>query len=329
MAGAGCPLSLASCGTGAHPQAGAGCECPFGRWGAASGAEAMPKGAEGVGITPVRGRCPVASSAGRRVGAGVPQPQFPSCPRGGASSGEKPQCRTARCWVNTTAGAFVPPSPGGMGGHKNVLGKQCWSGAAPLPWGGCWGRGARLRAAPVSVLLRGSQLVQVGVPRDPFGRGQEVVGWEVWQQGRAGWELQTGLPGGAEVGCLGMEAGILAQDLCPPLCSVPGSPHIPPTPSLWICPPGVTEGETSLANTLRAICGAPLSLPPSQGCRVSSDACDHWEPHPSAWPGCPALGSGQDTWSRARAGAQSDPAPSGHPTQGAGPGASSHPSWGP
>lgn len=276
MAGAGCPLSLASCGAGAHPPAGAGCECPFGRWGAASGAEAMPRGAEGVGITPVRGRCPVASSAGRRVGAGVPQPQFPSCPCGGASSGEKPQCRTARCWVNTTAGTFVPPSPGGTGGRKNALGKQGWSGAAPLP---CWdsggaagaegqhpaaARGARLRAAPVPVLLGVPSWCRWVSPGNLLGGGRRLWGGRSGSKAGLAGSCRQGFQVVRRWGAWGWRQGSWPR-ICAPRCAQCQAPHIiPPTPSLRICPPGVTEGETSLANTPRAICGAPLSLPPSQ-----------------------------------------------------------------
>lgn len=86
------------------------------------------------------------------------------------------------------------------------------------------------------------------------------MGWEVWQLSRAGWELQTGLSGGAEVGCPGTEAAW--SRICLLLCWVAGSSHVPPNPSLWICLPGVMEGERSLANTLRSSCGAPAAVMP-------------------------------------------------------------------
>lgn len=89
------------------------------------------------------------------MGAGVLQPQFPSCPGmfpcGGASSGEKPQSRAARRWVNIPAAAFVPPAPGGTGRRKNALGKQDWSGTgvgglppSPAGTGGAELRGSTL-----------------------------------------------------------------------------------------------------------------------------------------------------------------------------------------
>lgn len=40
------------------------------------------------------------------------------------SSGEKPQCQAARCWVNILAAVFVPPSPSRTDRRKYVLGKQ-------------------------------------------------------------------------------------------------------------------------------------------------------------------------------------------------------------
>lgn len=87
------------------------------------------------------------------MGAGIPQPHLPSCPRrlpcGRASSGEKPQGQAARSWVNILAATFVPPSPTGTDGCKNVLSKQAWGGqAAPLTcldWGAA---GAEAAPAP-------------------------------------------------------------------------------------------------------------------------------------------------------------------------------------
>lgn len=96
------------------------------------------------------------------------------------------------CWVNR-AGV-------GLG----------WVGCPPrlLGVGGCWGRGspgaggaelrgstllpsggARLRAVPV-LLAGAGGVVLAGAGGCPWGTfGEEVVGWEVWQRGRAGWEM--------------------------------------------------------------------------------------------------------------------------------------------
>lgn len=62
------------------------------------------------------------------------------------------------------------------------------------------------------------------------------------------------------MGCPGMEAGILGQDLLSamlntrlPMCAANSQPAD--------LSPEMTEGETSLSNTLRPSCGAPLFPP--------------------------------------------------------------------
>lgn len=137
----------------------------------------------------------------------------PLCPRrlscGRASTDEKPQGQAARRWVNIPAATFVPPSPGGTDGCKNVLSKQAWGGqAAPLT---CWDWGAAgAEAAPapgLGKLSRGAapcchQRGQAegcpgpgaagGHPGEPLGGG-----WRLWG-GRSG--SRAGLAGSCRQG---------------------------------------------------------------------------------------------------------------------------------
>lgn len=95
------------------------------------------------------------------------------------------------------------------------------------------------------------------------------MGWEVWQPGRADWELQTGLLGGAEVGCPGMEAGILAQDLPPAMLSARLPTRSANSQPADLSPKG--DGGRNLSGIhpqtqLRGSPGPPILLisPPSQ-----------------------------------------------------------------